>query len=66
MKAFPSLRYINTTVLMSISNNKSEITNEAHDEVNIRSINSEVASSQHYVQSTTESVPGRMRSMLEA
>jgi hypothetical protein len=34
-----------STVLMSISSNKSEIPNETHDEVNIRSINSEVASS---------------------
>jgi hypothetical protein len=35
-----------STVLMSISNNKSDITNETHDEVNVQSINSEVVSSQ--------------------
>jgi hypothetical protein len=34
---------------MSISNNKSKITNETNDEVGIRSINSEVASTERYV-----------------
>jgi hypothetical protein len=40
-----------TAVLMPISNNKWN-----HDEVNIRLINSEVALSQHYVQSLIESM----------
>jgi hypothetical protein len=66
MKSSLSLYYVNTTVLISISNNKSEITNETHDEVNIRSINNEVASSQCYGQSLIESVPRQIRSMVEA
>jgi hypothetical protein len=41
----------------------SEITNETHDEVNIRSLNGEVALSERYVRSVTESMPRRMRSV---
>jgi hypothetical protein len=55
-----------STVMMFITNNKYEITNETHDEVNIRSINSEVASSQRYVRSLIESMLRRMRSVVEA
>jgi hypothetical protein len=40
-----------STILMFISNNKSEITIGTYDEVNIRMINSKVASSQPYAQS---------------
>jgi hypothetical protein len=50
-----------STVLMSISNNNSEVTNETHDEVNIRSIDSEVASPQRYVRSLINSVLRQMR-----
>jgi hypothetical protein len=53
------------TVLMSIANNKSEITNETHNDVNIRSIKSEVALSQCDVWSVIDSMPRWMRSVIE-
>jgi hypothetical protein len=43
-----------STVLMSTSNNKSEITNETYDKVYIRSINNKAATSQPYVGSLIE------------
>jgi hypothetical protein len=51
---------------MSLSNNKSEITNITHDEINKGLINCEVGSSQRFVRFLIESMPRRMRSMVEA
>jgi hypothetical protein len=46
--------------------NKAEITNETHDEVNIRSINSEAVSSECYISSVIEFMLRLMKSMVEA
>jgi hypothetical protein len=50
---------------MSISNNKSEITNTTQNEVNMRSITSEGAPSERHVRSLVKSIPRRMKSVVE-
>lgn len=50
---------------MSISNNKSEITNNVHNKVNISLINSEVTFSQQDIQSLIQSMLRNMISMVE-
>jgi hypothetical protein len=50
-----------SNVLMLISLNQSKIRNGSHDEFNVKSINSDVASPQRHFRFLTESIPRRMR-----
>jgi hypothetical protein len=64
-KKFPEIPQHESIVLMCTANNKSEKSNETHDEFNTMSINSKLASRQRRVRSLIKPMPKAVRSVLQ-